>query len=478
MISKLRRAANKIVLTIGLVISVQPCLQSQDEVRSSPTINQAMIDRVVGEIEAIIPNQYADGSEENKLVLQIASACLEGKIQRAMKLMGDLQDRDPNLPPQNLILAAISFATNNPLQGRNLLERVAADYREHPGVSLAFGRLALIQGRYFEALTLVVQAYELAQNGDFDEEVRKYYLVESLNTMTVIEMRRNDLDRAAGHAKKWGQLAPGDDEMLLATAEISFQLSKFDSAVELLNQRASVTKENLPSELVMAKWSRAKSNYKLLEKWIEQAVKKHPGNPLVQLESAAWQLRNRNFDEVAKLVRNFEAQKGPSLDSYSLKGRVAFALQQFDRAVEHFGKIYEQQPNNFENSSLYIFALVESEATANHQQAMNIAQRNFQAFPNSQLAALAMSAALGKAGRTELADQLLERAARMGNLLPDTAYFMALKLKRQNRLIQAKIMLDSVMGTKDMFLYRDRAEELMADEQSSDQPLPKPAQIK
>ena len=468
----------KLMLAVVLAISGQTLLRSQDAVQSSPAINQAVIDRVVGEIESIIPTKYPGGSEEQKLVLQMASACLEGKVQRVMKLIGDLQDRDSNLPPQNLILAAISFATNNPLQGRNLLERVGADYREHPGVSLAFGRLALIQGRYFEALTLVKQAYKLAQKSNLDAEISKYYLVESLNTMTVIEMRRNDLARAADYAKQWGQLAPNNDEMLLASAEISFQLSKFDSAVDMLNQRSSETMEGLPTEVVMAKWSRAKSDYNLLEKWIEQAVKKHPGNPLVQLEYAAWQLRNGKLEEVEKLVREFETQKGPSLDSYSLKGRVAFALQQYDRAAESFGKIHQQQPNNFENSSLLIFALIETRPSENHQQAMNIAQRNFQAFPNNQLAVLAMSVALSKAGRTELADQLLERAARMGNLLPDTAYFMALKLKRQNRLLQAKIMLDSVMSTKDMFLYRDRAQELMAADQNGDQNLPEPAKQK
>ena len=224
----------------------------------------------------------------------------------------------------------------------------------------------------------------------------------------------------------------------------------------------------------MAKWFRAKSEFELLEKWVKRAFEKFPDSPVVQLEYAGWLLRTGKYDDVAKLVEKFESKNGATLDSSSLKGRIAFAKKQYDQSVKHFGEIFRQQPNNFENSSMLVFALSETPSPDNHQQAYNIAQRNFQAFPNNQLAALAMAVALKKFGKSDVADQLLERAARMGNIMADTAYFMAQKLNGEGRAIQAKIMLDGFLDAQDTFLYRERAKELIDSVSGENSSLPEP----
>ena len=447
--------------------------QSESANANNTVADQAVIERIAVEIESLLPNKYAENSDEKKLVMQIASALVERKTPVAIKLLDELALKDPSLPPKNLILAGISFASNNPAQGRSLLERVGADFREHPGVSLAFSRLALMQGRYFEAMTLAEKAGELAQSQTFNEQARKYYAIEAFSSMTVIEMRRNDLNRAKGLVQKWAALAPSSNEMLLSAAEIEFREKQYSKSVELLDQRSDTDKQKLPTEIVMAKWYRSNSEFKSLGTWVAKAVEKYPDNPVVQLEHAAWLLRVGKYDEVEQAIVVLEAKNGPSLDSLSIKGRVAFGRGNYDAAVDNFGQVYSQQPNNFENSSMYVFSLLETEGPQNKQQGVSLAQRNFQAFPNSQLAALAMSVALNKAGKASLSNQLLERAARMGNILPDTAFFMATKLNGEGRGLQAKIMLDTFMGAQDLFLYRERAQELI-DSIGSDESLPEP----
>ena len=434
----------------------------------------ALLQRIAEEIESIVPRAYADGSEEKQLVQKIATAYLQRKVSVSFKLLDELSRLDQTLPPRNLILAAMAFATNNPLQGRNLLERVGADHREHPGVSLAFSRLALLQGRYFEAMSLALACNEFAKSSNNEEVTKKYYITESCNTMTVIELRRNDLDRAEEWARKWAELDPTSNEMLIASAEIAFQRGDYEKSEQQLRRRDSEAVSELPTEVILAKWFRAKSDYKLLEKWATDANQKYPENPVVQLEYAGWLLRCGRYDEVEKIVVAFESKNGESLDSASLRGRLAFGRQQFAKATADFARIYQQQPNNFENSSLYVFALLETGSQESLQQAFGIAQRNYQAFPNSQLAVLAMSNTLAKMGRAAVADQLLERAARMGNIMPDTAYFMAEKLNREERGLQAKIMLDSFMDSRDTFIYREKAKALIESIGTGDATLPEP----
>lgn len=449
---------------------------ASDDAGAGVADSTAMVQRIAVEIESLLPKKYAEKSDEKKLVMQVARALIvERQAPKAIKLLEELALKDPSLPPKNLILAGISFATNNAQQGRSLLERVGADYREHPGVSLAFSRLALMQGRYFEAMALAENANELAQSQQHDEAVRTYYSIEAYNSMTVIEMRRNDFGRAKDLAQKWAALDPGNNEMFLTTAEIAFQSQEYSKSVELLDRRAEATKQKLPTEIVMAKWYRSKSDFKSLELWVTKAVKKHPENPVVQLEHAAWLLRVGKYDEVESVVTAFETKNGASLDSLSLKGRVAFGRGNYDLAAEQFGQIYSRQPNNFENSSMYVFSLLETQGQQNNQQGINLAQRNFQTLPNNQLAALAMSVALKKAGKANLSSQLLERAARMGEILPDTAFFMASKLNGDGRGLQAKIMLDSFMESRAMFLYRERAQELIDSIGADSLPEPKAA---
>jgi hypothetical protein len=72
---------------------------------------------------------------------------------------------------------------------------------------------------------------------------------------------------------------------------------------------------------------------------------------------------------------------------------------------------------------------------------------------------------------------------KLGPLSPDGAYFTASLLDRMNRVDQARRLLDDTLQTKQPFVYRARAEELLArltggSPKAKSEPTAKPASAK
>ncbi len=475
-----------IIGTIGLAQSQNPA-DPNDGSFSNQELNPAvgaalpadakktLVDQLVMELDQLIPGEYTEDSARRVQLIEIANLFAEGNEPGLRDKLTELSAADPNVPPQDLLLAGMAFESNNSLQGKLLLERAGTLDRQHPGIPLAFGQLAISQGRMFDAQTLIEKAQSLLQASELGAEAKRFYELAALNSLTIVEIRRNELKRAREVAKQWEQLAPDDDQMLLTTAEIEFLLEKVDAAQSLLERRSEKQLAEIPTEIVLAKWFRNKNDMENYAKWVQAAWSKDPANPLTQLEYAAWQLRLDEFDTAAAAIESYEAKNGESLESQGLKGRIAFSQEDYAAAESWFAALYRQQPNNFEFSYLYVLSLLESNDPQKLQQAVTIAQRNYQVLPNNQLAAASMGWALLKIGKLDLGQQLLTQASKAGDMLPDTAYFLAAMMIDQNRNLQAKVLLDPFLNSKQIFLYRSVANRLLK-EIDSGEDLPDPDQ--
>ena len=94
-------------------------LQGQEEANQTTQLDQQSVERLVAEMQSIIPTKYDEGSDERRLLREVAVAFLERKATKMMTLLDELTTKDASMPPKNLILAGVSFATNNLVQGRN-----------------------------------------------------------------------------------------------------------------------------------------------------------------------------------------------------------------------------------------------------------------------------------------------------------------------------------------------------------------------
>lgn len=434
---------------------------------------QQAFDRLLKELEDLIPGTYDKDSQEQQTLTDVVYGFIAGNQTRVSESLSKLIQLDEKVPPRELLLAGLAYSSNNAAGGRALLEQAGVRHREHPAIPLAFARLALIQGRYFEAFACIEKARQSNNQSNLGAELKKYYEIACLDSLTVIEIRRNELKPAERYALQWQQLAPESDKMLLAAGEVKFLQEKIDEAVSFLNRRSDNIKNVTPTQLILGKWFQAKNDDANYGKWIDEAFAKHPDNPITQLEFAALQIRTEKFERAASVVAEYEAANGESQQSKLIKARVAFANNDFESAEKNFTQLLQSQPNSFEHAYFLILSMLESKDDAKRKQAVELAKRAYQTFRNNQLLAAALGWALYQTGDKKLGTDLLAQAKGIGSTLPDTAYFLAEIMAADGRNVQAKTLLSPFVNSPAVFVYRERAKSLLKSLGSSED-LPTP----
>ena len=466
-----RLIATAIVLLVAATATTLPA-QTQNAGDNDQN-RQKIFDRLEKEINDLIPGEYAEDSPEKAALGDIVYAFMASNQSKISESLTKLIKLDPKVPPRELLLAGLAYASNSPVSGKALLEQAAIRQPDHPAIPLAFARLALVQGRYFDALACIEKTQRTNSASKLDAELKKEYELACVDSLTIIEIRRLELQSAENYARQWEALAPKSDKMFLASAEIKFLQERIDEATAYLNQRSADKQFEAPTEVIVAKWYQSKNDVVNYGKWMESAYKKTPENPVTQLEYAAWLIRREDFENAERILDEYESKNEKSMQTMLVRGRVAFAKEDFVTSQNVFTQLVQQQPGNLEHVYFLILTLLESKDTNQIQQAVQLAQRTYQAYPNNQLSMATVGWALYVAGNKEVGQELILQAKNMGQTQPDTAYFLAKTLVDGDRKAQAKIALSPFLKSPAVFVFRKRAQKLYDSLQSSDD-LPDP----
>jgi len=425
---------------------------------------QQLAVRLATELDDLIPGEYAEESKQKQKLEEATSFFINLDEAKLRASLNELASMDPNVPPQELLLAGLAYATNNLARGKSILEQSAVKHRDHPGYPLAFARLAILQARYYDASALAEKAQSLIGPSTLSAGAKSFYQLEVLDALTTTELNRNELTQAQQYVQKWEQIAPSDDKMMLSAAEINFLQNKADKAIAYLNRRSKKVADELPTEGIIAKWYLAKGDIDQYGKWIQQAFEKHNSNGFIQVEYAAWLLRQEDFARASSVIKTFESDSGETAQSKLIRGRIAFSQQQYAVAEPIFADLYQRQPNNPEHMYLYSLALLENPDKQKQQRGAQLAQRNYQLNPSNQLTTSILGWAMYTNGNKKNGQQLLLRtaqAAQTGGMLPDTAYLVARMMVEEGSEVQAKITLNPYVNNPAIFIYRARAKELL-----------------
>ena len=423
---------------------------------------QRVIQTIVEELAALIPGGVDAGTDQAKGLLEIANRFVERDGKGLEEALDKLEQIEPALPPRGLLMAGIHFVLNNGQVGQQLLEQAAVKHPDHPAISLAFARLAIAQNRLTDALALAEKGVRQLESAadTLNETQRRHYQLQLLDVRSLVAMRQGRYDDALQRVQQWETLKADDPKMLIKRAEIEFHRGNIETSQEYIAKFRSVTPNSLPSELILARWYRAKGDLDGLATWIQKAANQYPDNDTVQLEYANWALGNEDFTRASKAIQDVEARSGESPTTQLMKGRIAFAQGAYGLAETIFDELNQQQPNSFDIANMLGLSLAESADPEKQTRAIQIAQRNLQSLPNSQVAQAALGWALLKKGDLQNARAIFTRVARMPQLAPEIAYFMASLLEQEGKTAQAKIVLEPALEQQGLFLYRKPAEEL------------------
>lgn len=390
-----------------------------------------------------------------------------GDYDGALKHLQAAKKSTPVLSPAEVMMAQMHFSAGQFAAGNSALEKAIQVAPGDPEPYVILIERAAAEARLTEAELVFPQAEKAIEA--FSENPRRktnlqsrVYLVGAAidEALQKFDSARAKLDalvkvdpaNAAAH-QRLGRViyaqGGGADNQKRAMAE--FKLA------------ADLDPKALPAELMMAILAKdpAKS-----EQWIEFALKSHADDLRTQLGAADFRLKAGQLDKAREHSAAALKLDPQGFDTNLLAGLVANFSGEYPLAVQHLSQAHLLQPANPIVISQLALALIESPNEADHTRALQFAEINVRTQPDK----LEPQAALGwvyyRMKRLAEAERsfkaVVSRAGSSANIGGDTAFMLAFLAAAQGNRDDAVAMLQPTLSTKQLFVYRPRAEQLLA----------------
>lgn len=431
--------------------------------------NLQAFDRLFREIDNLIPGEFEPGSSQKKAVEDAITAFQLGNATRVIEIFKQLA-ADSQSPPPDVLLAGLSYATNDVKTGHLLLERASRENPDNVAVYSAFARLALNQHRTTDAMVLFEKMNDLVKQKTLPPESLDFYQTQYLDGMIEVAITQKRLGDARELLSQQREIRPNHPKVLLVSAELEFKEDNIDRCIEYLNQLKEKFPATRPPEAIIASWYQRTGNAEQAEKWVKDAAAKYASDTRVQLEYASWSLNNEDFPTASASIKKAESADKESPFSKSLKAKIAFARQSYLIAEAHYQSLVAMEPGNFDAANMYALCLIESSDPAKRQQAREIAMQNYRKLPNNAVAIAALGYIQLRLGEIEQAKAILTRVAQVGNTSSEIDFFVASYLVATHDNAKAKQFLDRALKSENLFLYRSAAKKILADMPESPSP--------
>lgn len=441
-------------------------------------VNQAELKKaesaqmLLRELDNLIPGEFEDGSAEQKAIGAIIEAFQAGDPKVVVQLVEDAA-KNPGYPPADVILAALSYATNDQKSGQLLLERAAVKSPDDPAVFSAFARLATNSGRTTDARVLFDKLYSLISKEGVDAKIKEFYMAQYLDGMIDIAMTQLRFSDAREMLLEQRKTLPNHPKVLMVSAELEFKEKNVDKCLEFLKTMKSTYPKSRAPEAIIASWFQRTGDSDSAEKWIRKSAELYPNDPQVQLEFASWALNREDFPTAGAAVKKAEEVLTETAFSKNLKAKIAFARESYGVAEAHYASLIVSQPMDSDVSNMYALCLTESNNQDKYNKALGIATRNLQAMPNNRVAIASLGYIQMRGGDLDQAKLAFAKATQMPGASPEIDYFIGRYLKETGDLPKAKQFVDRALETEGLFLYRSAALKLQKEIESSELPAPK-----
>ncbi len=390
-----------------------------------------------------------------------------GDYDGALSRLQAAKKSTPVLAPAEVMMAQMHFSVGQAAAGNSTLEKAIQVSPADPEPYVILIERAAAEARLTEATLLFPQAEKTL--AAFSESPRRkanlqsrVYLVgaaidEALQRFDAAQAKlealiKVDEKNAAAH-QRLGQVyyaqSGSADNQKRAMAE-------FKIAAEL-------DPKAMPAELMMAMLAKDPGR---AEQWIEFALKAHADDLRTQLSAADFRLKAGQLDKAREYAATALKIDPHGFESNLLMGLVANYSGDYSQAEEYLSRAHLLQPANATVIGQLTLALIESPKEADQTRALQFAEINVRVQPDR----LEPQAALGwvyfrmkRMAEAERAFKaVISRAGSSANVGGDTAFMLAYLAAAQGNRDDAVGMLQPTLSTKQLFVYRTKAEQLFA----------------
>jgi tetratricopeptide (TPR) repeat protein len=459
----------------GIAPSMAPAANNvAPQMGSEEAAGQQVFEVLVQELVNMIPRKLEADAEARKMIENVITAFQLREFNRASELLEELAKKDKNYPPADLLKAALSYAIRDAQNGFILLEKVAMEHPQYPGVYSAFARLALNENRISDSLAMFEKCARMIEDSDLDEEAKKYFEQQCLDGMIDVAMRQRRYDAARQYLERQVQSEPGDLKVLMSYAELEFHEKNLEKSLGYLE----TIKEEYPNarapETIVAAWFEQQGDRENAAKWIRAAADKYPQDPQVLFEFASYLINIEDFPKASSVIGEAEKLSSETPFSRNLKARIAFCNMSYGIAEAHYRSLAEGQQNNFDPANMYVLSLIESKDEEKRKLAKDIATRTFRALPENVIALATLGYVHLKTGDLEQAKTIFGRLALSTGLSPEIDFFLAAYYNAIGEKDKAVGLLETNLKREGMFLYRKPAQQMVDEIKNGSDGLPEP----
>ncbi len=401
------------------------------------------------------------GSELEAPMREIARKFLTGSTGEAVAELEALHQANPELPPPPVLVSGMLFTAGNTAQARQWLEKAAAEFPEYPTSFNGFARLAISDRRIADAEALLEKVQRLIETGSWSEAQMRLFRIEYLDGVTDVAIARQQLDAARSHLQELQQFLPENDRVVVRLAQIEFDLGNTDASLGHLNSARSLNPEIRIPEVIISEWYLRKKDWDASEKWIVAAADANPEDAAVQLDHARWLLQNEKLPEALAAVQKAEELGMSNYIVEYLRGQVAFARRSYGVAEMHFQQILDGRPGDADATNMLALSLIESDDESKQSRGLELAVMNQRMYPRSATAMASVGWIYYRMGKLAEAEAAFRQVIAAGSLEPSASYFVAAFLNQRGEYQNAQQLLESAIASRDYFMFRDAAADLL-----------------
>lgn len=379
----------------------------------------------------------------------------------ALKLLKQAADKDPDLPPPQVIMAQLFSQANVRTAALSSLEQAVVEAPDDPEAYIILGDIALRERRVTEAGLLYKKANELVAGFTKSVKRKDLLLARIYRGLASIAESRKDWSGAQKQIEAWLKLDPESAAALRELAWCLFQQKDVEGALEKLKEAAKADPEELTPEATLAQFFQRDGDQKSAKTWMVDALKAAPKDLKTRLVAAQWALETEQLKDAQQQAAAALKLDPKSVDAQILCGVVALFQKDYATAERYFEAAHLESPNNFAANNNLALALAEQDDRSKQRRALEFAQNNIQKYPRVAEAASTYGRVLYKLGRYADAEKAFQASTSSGSFSPDTAYFIAQLSADRNRESQAKQWLDLALNSKAPFSMRKEAKELL-----------------
>jgi tetratricopeptide (TPR) repeat protein len=367
----------------------------------------------------------------------------------------------PELPPAAVFMADMCGSAKLPAAQRRWLQRAVIESPEDPQAYLILGEMAFREGRVIEADLLTNKGEQLVASMSADH-ARKEGLQQRARygQLTVAEMKGN-WDTAIKYLDLLARDDPDNANLLQRRGVALFHLDKADEALKCFRDAKAADKNRLAPEAVLGQLYEQVGDRDAATDYMTKAMSAAGKDVDTRIAVCRWGLDAGKLDFAKQQAAAALKSAPDSMDVVLINGLVAIYSEDYEAAETHFAKVVAESPNHFSATNGLALALCELTDDVKRARALEYAQANVQKFPRNSQAAATLGWVLYRFDRIDEADKVLGRVVASGNVSPNTAYYVARIAIRRGQAAQARVLLESALGSRHYFPQRPNAEALL-----------------